>query len=96
MTGRGVIIIYFGQVRCSVTSLEHGLQFCLETELTREPRAPLAGVGMKAMRAVRAVLTDQEGCQCSGWCAEMERQILTPVSNLPLGVSSMKAGGLKG
>ena len=69
---------------------------CSKTPLTREPRAPFAGVGMKAISAVRAVLTDQEGCQCSGWCAEMDRQILTPVSNLPLGVNSMKAGGLKG
>ena len=46
---------------------------------------------MNAIRAVSAVLTDQEGCQCSGWCLEMERQILLPTSNLPLAVSIMKS-----
>lgn len=35
-----------------------------------------------------ARLTDvppQAGCQCSGWCAEMERQIFFPTSNRPFG-----------
>ena len=49
--------------------------------------APLPGVGKKAMRAVSAVRTLQEGCQCSGWCEEMDRQILALVSKRPLGVS---------
>ena len=35
--------------------------------------APLLGVGMKAMRAVRAVRTLQLGCQCSGWWLLMLR-----------------------
>jgi hypothetical protein len=51
---------------------------------------------MKATSAVSAVRTDHEGCQCSGWCELMDRQILTPVSKRPLGESIMKAGGLKG
>jgi hypothetical protein len=51
---------------------------------------------MNAMSAISAVRTLQEGCQCSGWWEEMDRQIFTPVWNLPLGVSIMKAGGLKG
>lgn len=63
---------------------------------TSDPRAPPPGEGMKATRAVNAVRTLQEGCQCSGWCEEMERQILTPVSKRPLGESIMNAGGLKG
>ncbi len=63
---------------------------------TREPMAPFPGVGKNAMRAVRAVRTLQEGCQCSGWWEEMERQILVLVSKRPLGDSSMKLGGLKG
>ena len=40
---------------------------------TREPMAPLPGVGMKAMSAVRAVRTLQLGCQCSGWWLLMLR-----------------------
>ena len=64
--------------------------------LTTEPSAPWPGVGMKAMRAISAVRTLQEGCQCSGWCEEIERQIFTPVWNLPFGVSIMNDGGLKG
>lgn len=64
--------------------------------LTIEPRAPCPGVGMNAISAVRAVRTLQEGCQCSGWCEEMDRQILTPVWKRPLGVSIMNDGGLKG
>lgn len=63
---------------------------------TSEPMAPLPGVGKKAMRAVRAVRTLQEGCQCSGWCEEMDRQILTFVSKRPVGDSIRKEGGLKG
>lgn len=63
---------------------------------TSEPSAPWPGVGMNAMSAVSAVRTLHDGCQCSGWCEEMERQILTPVWKRPLGVSIMKAGGLKG
>jgi hypothetical protein len=51
---------------------------------------------MNAMSAVRAVRTLQLGCQCSGWWLEMDRQILVPVWKRPLGVSIMKAGGLKG
>lgn len=58
--------------------------------------APFPGEGKKATRAVRAVLTLQEGCQCSGWCEEMERQILVLVSKRPLGLSMRKLGGLKG
>ena len=30
---------------------------------------------MKAMSAVSAVRMLHEGCQCSGWCDEIERQI---------------------
>ena len=63
---------------------------------TSEPRAPFPGVGMNAMRAVRAVRTLQEGCQCSGWWAEIDRHIFTPVSKRPLGESIMNAGGLNG
>ena len=63
---------------------------------TREPMAPLPGVGKKAMRAVRAVRTLHEGCQCSGWCEEMDRQIFTFVSKRPVGESIRKEGGLKG
>jgi hypothetical protein len=51
---------------------------------------------MKAMRATRADLTLQEGCQLSGWKEEMERQILTPVSKRPDSESMTNAGGLKG
>jgi hypothetical protein len=51
---------------------------------------------MKAMRATSALRTLQEGCHDSGWCEEMERHILTLVSNRPVGVSITKAGGLKG
>ena len=52
----------------------------------------LGGEGMNARTAVSAVRTDQEGCQCSGWCCVMERQIFVLVSNLPLGVSSTNEG----
>ncbi len=51
---------------------------------------------MKAISAVSAVRTLQDGCQCSGWWLEMERQIFMFVSKRPLGVSIMKEGGLKG
>jgi hypothetical protein len=51
---------------------------------------------MNAMSAVRAVRTLHEGCQCSGWWLDMERQIFTLVWKRPLGVSIMKLGGLKG
>ena len=64
--------------------------------LTSEPMAPFPGVGKNAMRAVRAVRTLHEGCQCSGWCEEMDKQILVFVSKRPLGVSMRKLGGLKG
>eukprot|EP00983_Pelagomonas_calceolata_P105283 1159115-Pelagomonas_calceolata.AAC.10 len=60
---------------------------------TKEPSAPCPGVGMKAMRATMAVRTLQEGCQASGWWEDMDRQSLTPGSNLPWGVSIMNAGG---
>ena len=33
---------------------------------TKDPMAPAPWVGRKAMRAIRAVRTLQEGCQCSG------------------------------
>ena len=33
------------------------------------------GLGMKAIRAVNAVRMLHEGCQCSGWWEEMDRQI---------------------
>jgi hypothetical protein len=56
----------------------------------------LPGVCIKATRATSAERTLQEGCHDSGWWEEMERQILTPVSKRPLGVSITKAGGLKG
>ena len=58
--------------------------------------APFPGVGMNAIMAVMAVRTLQDGCQCSGWCEEMERQILVLVWNLPFGVSIMKDGGFMG
>lgn len=64
--------------------------------LTSEPIAPCPGEGMKAMSAVSAVRTLQLGCQCSGWWLEMDRQIFMPVWKRPLGVSIIKAGGLKG
>ena len=52
--------------------------------------APLPAVGMKAMSATSALRTLQEGCQCSGWYEDMDRQILTPTSKRPLGDSIMK------
>ncbi len=55
-----------------------------------EPMAPLPAVGMKAMSATSALRTLQEGCQCSGWYEDMDRQILTPTSKRPLGDSMMK------
>lgn len=64
--------------------------------LTMEPMAPLPGVGMKAAMAVRAVRTLQEGCQCSGWWEEMDRQIFVLVWKRPFGVSIMKDGGFIG
>jgi len=63
---------------------------------TMEPMAPLPGVGMNAMSAVSAVRMLQDGCQCSGWCEEMDRQIFTPVSKRPFCVSITNDGGLKG
>ncbi len=36
------------------------------------------------------------GCQCSGWCAETERQIFLPTVNRPDALSSAIDGGLKG
>ena len=51
---------------------------------------------MNALTARSAVRTLQEGCQCSGWCWVMERQIFVMVSNLPDGVRSMNDGGLNG
>ena len=63
---------------------------------SKDPIAPSAGVGMNARTAVSAVRTDHEGCQCSGWCAVMERQIFVCVSNRPLGVRSTNEGGLNG
>ncbi len=35
--------------------------------------APLPGVCMKAISATSAVRTLHEGCQCSGWCDEIDR-----------------------
>ena len=58
--------------------------------------APLPGVGKKAMSAVRAVRTLHEGCQCSGWCEEMDKQIFVCVSKRPVGESIRNDGGLKG
>ena len=52
--------------------------------------APLPAVGMKAISATSALRTLQEGCQCSGWYEDMDRQILTPTSKRPLGDSMMK------
>lgn len=72
-----------------------GLWVVLEV-LTSEPMAPLPGVGMNAVSATSAVRTLQEGCQCSGWCEEMDRQILALVWKRPLGVSIMKEGGFMG
>ena len=63
---------------------------------TSEPMAPLPGVGMKAIIAVIAVRTLQDGCQCSGWWDEIERQILVLVWKRPFGVSIMKDGGFIG
>ncbi len=48
------------------------------------------------MSATKATRTLQDGCQCSGWCDDMDKQILTPVSNRPLGDIIMNEGGLKG
>ena len=62
-------------------------------KLTMEPMAPLPAVGMKAMSATSALRTLQEGCQCSGWYEDMDRQILTPTSKRPLGDSIMKLQG---
>jgi len=47
--------------------------------------APSALVGKKAERATSAVRRLQLGCQCSGWCALMDRQILVFTSKRPLG-----------
>ena len=45
--------------------------------------APLPGVGMKAMRAVSAVRTLQEGCQCSGWWLLIDRQTCVAFESCP-------------
>jgi len=59
------------------------------------PMAPSPVVGKNAARATRAVRMLQLGCQCSGWYAEMLRQILVFTSNRPFGcteVSRSSAG----
>ena len=38
----------------------------------------------------------QPGCQSSGWCCEMLRQIFLPTSNRPVGHKNMNSGGLYG
>ena len=53
-------------------------------------------LGKKAMRAVMMVRMPHAGCQCSGWCAETERQIFLPTVNRPDALSGAIDGGLKG
>lgn len=53
--------------------------------------APAPCVGMKPMMARRAVRMLQEGCQDSGWCPLMLRQIFLFVSKRPFGWSSNEA-----
>ena len=76
--------------------LDTACGLCGRTQHTRDPRAPCPGVGMNAIIAVKAVRTLHEGCQCSGWCDEIDRQILVFVWNLPLGLNIMNEGGLNG
>ena len=70
--------------------------FLSSADHSSDPTAPSAGVGRNATSATSAVLTDHEGCQCSGWCCDIVRHTLTLVSNRPLGVNSRNAGGLNG
>ncbi len=58
--------------------------------------APWPGEGMKAMSAVKAVRMLHDGCQCSGWCDEIDKHIFVFRSKRPFGVSSVNEGGLKG
>ena len=48
------------------------------------------------MSAVMIVRMPHAGCQCSGWCAETERQIFLPTVKRPEALSSVIEGGLKG
>ncbi len=54
-------------------------------EKLRDPMVPCPGLGMKPMMARRAVRMDQLGCHVSGWCPDMDRQILVFTSKRPLG-----------
>eukprot|EP00982_Pelagococcus_subviridis_P016694 31494-Pelagococcus_subviridis.AAC.11 len=51
---------------------------------------------MNDRTASSAVRTLHDGCQCSGWWLDIERQIFAFVSKRPEGVSSMNDGGLNG
>ena len=42
------------------------------------------------------VRTPHAGCQCSGWCADTERQTFLPTVKRPLGLSIAIDGGLNG
>lgn len=60
---------------------------------TREPMAPLPGVGMNAMRAVSAVRTLHEGCQCSGWWLLIDRQTCEEFKSCLSVIGRLKGGG---
>lgn len=47
--------------------------------------APSGAEGMNAISAMSAVRTLHDGCQCSGWCCEMDKHSFVPTSNRPLG-----------
>mmetsp|Transcript_16876 Transcript_16876/g.38902 ORF Transcript_16876/g.38902 Transcript_16876/m.38902 type:complete len:310 (-) Transcript_16876:353-1282(-) len=63
---------------------------------SKDPTAPSAGVGRKAMRASRIRRIPQAGCHSSGWKAVKLRQIFVWVSKRPEGVKKTICGGLKG
>ena len=56
----------------------------------------MPSVGKKATSAVMMVRMPHAGCQCSGWCAEMERQIFLPTWKRPFGVRNTMFGGFIG
>ena len=61
-----------------------------------DPTAPSEAVGMNARTAVKAVRTLQLGCQCSGWCCVIDKQIFSFTTNRPEWVSNTNEGGLNG
>jgi hypothetical protein len=51
---------------------------------------------MKLMMALSMSRSVQDGCQDSGWYAEIDRQIFLLISKRPLGVRKRIWGGLYG